>query len=190
MAERAHPEDPNFHGESIYRKNLFKRYAFAGKYTAGKDILDIPCGVGWGTSLLSAKHIIGIDISKEAINYAKTYYSEIDFRFGDMASVPLPDKSIDVVVCLEGYEHVTKEIGNQFLDETLRILKKDGLLVMSCPVILPGGTHSGNPYHLYEPTEKEIQGVLGVKFKKIKLELFPGPDGDMMYFVGKPLESS
>lgn len=187
MAERAHPEDSGFQTGSIYRINLFKRYSFASKYTTNKDILDIPCGVGWGTSLLSAKHITGIDISEEAINYARKHYPRIDFLVGDMANILFRDSSIDVVICLEGYEHVEKDIGIKFLNEVVRILKKDGLLVMSCPIILREGRHSGNPYHLYEPTKEEIQSILDIRFKKVKLEIFPGPDGDIVYFVGKPL---
>lgn len=187
MAERAHPEDSGFQKGSIYRENLFKRYAFACKYTVGKVILDIPCGVGWGTSLLSAKSKIGIDISLEAIDYAKSHYPGIDFRVGDMASIYLPDKSIDIIVCLEGYEHVTKKIGLDFLEEASRVLKRDGLLLLSCPIIPLNGRHSGNPYHLYEPTQREIDKILSSRFIQIKSEIFQGPDNPIMYFTGKPL---
>ena len=169
MSERAHPEDPGFQEGSPYRENLYKRYTFANAYTKGKDVLDVPCGVGWGTSLLNARRVVGIDISKEAVDYAKKHYPKIDFLVGNMANIPIPDKSIDVVVCLEGYEHVNRDVGIRFLEEAVRILRKGGLLVMSCPVILPGEGHSGNPYHLYEPTVEEIERILGNKFKnKIK----------------------
>lgn len=42
MAERAHPKAPGFQEGSPYRVSLFKRYAFANKFTEGKTILDIP----------------------------------------------------------------------------------------------------------------------------------------------------
>ena len=190
MSERAHPEDPGFHEGSPYRENLYKRYTFANVYTKGKNVLDVPCGVGWGTSLLNARSVTGIDISKEAVDYAKKHYPGIDFLVGNMANIPLPDKSIDVAVCLEGYEHVTRDVGIRFLNETVRILRKDGLLVMSCPVILPGGRHSGNPYHLYEPTAEEIEKILDNKFKKLKSKTFSGPDGHIMFFIGKPIDNA
>jgi len=88
MAERAHPEHPGFQEGSPYRTNLFKRYTFANKFTEGKTVLDIPCGVGWGTSLLRAKHRIGIDISADAIGYGRKHYPGIDFLIGNMANIP------------------------------------------------------------------------------------------------------
>ena len=186
MAERAHPEDSGFQIGSIYRENLFKRYACASKYTMDKEIIDIPCGVGWGTSMLQAKHIIGIDISEDAISYAKAHYPWIEFLVGNMADIATPDNSIDVVVCLEGYEHVERDVGIKFLDEVMRILRQDGLFVMSCPIILPDGKHSGNKYHLYEPTEKDLNDILNSRFRKLMVDTFKGPDGDIIYFVGKP----
>jgi ubiquinone/menaquinone biosynthesis C-methylase UbiE len=184
MAERAHPEDSGFQEGSIYRENFFKRYKFANEYTQDRDILDIPCGTGWGTSLINAKTRTGIDISREAIKYAVNHYAEINFLVGSMDDIPLADNSIDVVVCLEGYEHVSKEIGIDFLAETSRILRKEGLIVLSCPVIFPGGEHSGNPYHLYEPTVEEFGVIIGNRFKIRKTMIHPCPDNPILYFVG------
>jgi len=187
MAERAHPEDPGFQLGSIYRANFFKRYNFAGKYTKDKDILDIPCGVGWGTYLLPARTKIGIDNSTEAIVYAIGHYPGILFKVGYMEDIHLENESIDVVVCLEGFEHVSKDIGISFLRETTRILRRDGLLVLSCPVITAGGKHSGNPHHLYEPTIADIYEILCSRFHLVKSEIFQGPDNPIMYFVGTPI---
>lgn len=187
MAERAHPEGRGFMKGSIYRENFFKRYNYAAQYTKDKDILDIPCGVGWGTSILPAKSKIGIDISSEAIEYALGHYPGMLFKVGYMEDIHLQKDSIDVVVCLEGFEHVSRDIGLSFLNETIRILRTDGLLVLSCPVILPMGKHSGNPHHVYEPTIAEIFEILCVKFSLIRSEIFPSRDNPIMYFVGKPL---
>ena len=38
--------------------------------------------------------------------YGKKHYPGIDFLVGDMANIPLNDNSVDVVVCLEGFEHI------------------------------------------------------------------------------------
>ena len=190
MAERAHPEHPGFQEGSPYRTNLFKRYTFANKFTEGKTVLDIPCGVGWGTSLLRAKHRIGIDISADAIAYGRKHYPGIDFLIGNMANIPLEDNSVDVVVCLEGFEHVSKAAGMQFLEEVVRVIKDKGLLVMTVPVILPGGKHSGNPYHLHEPALSDLKNILAHSFCTQSMEIVKGPDGAIVYFVGSPKDKA
>lgn len=85
--------------------------------------------VGWGTSLLKrASFIIGIDVSEEAIDYAKKHYENKNRKFyvGDMQSIPLKDDFVDVVICLEGFEHISKDIGTRFIDESKRVLKWGG----------------------------------------------------------------
>jgi radical SAM superfamily enzyme YgiQ (UPF0313 family)/glycosyltransferase involved in cell wall biosynthesis/2-polyprenyl-3-methyl-5-hydroxy-6-metoxy-1,4-benzoquinol methylase len=186
MAERAHPEDPSFQYGSPYRANLFKRYAFANKFTEGKTVLDIPCGVGWGTSLLSGKHRIGIDICPNAVAYGKKHYPGIDFSVGNMTTIPLDDNSVDVIICLEGFEHVSKADGMRFIEEAARVIKKNGLLVMTVPVILPGSKHSGNPYHLHEPTLSDLKHILAQMFCTQSMEIVKGTDGPVVYVVGSP----
>jgi radical SAM superfamily enzyme YgiQ (UPF0313 family) len=135
--------------------------------------------------LLKARQIIGIDISKEAIAYAQSHYPGISFIVGDMACIPLTDDSIDTVVCLEGFEHVTKNVGEQFLDEAIRVAKPGGLLVMTVPVILEGGHHSGNPYHLHEPSRAELERLLCRRFETVSMDMVQGADGCIAYFVGR-----
>lgn len=56
MAERARPDIAGFQPGSPWREEFMKRYTAADTLVAGKKVLDCPCGVGWGTSLLiSAK---------------------------------------------------------------------------------------------------------------------------------------
>ena len=185
MAERAHPEDPGFREGSPYRAHLFKRYAFANRFAAGKVVLDIPCGVGWGTSLLSASRRIGMDISVDAIAYARAHYPGMEFLKGDMANIPLADGSVEVVVCLEGFEHVDKETGQRFLSEAARVVKPDGLLVMTVPIIPAGGTHSGNRYHLHEPSLSELKELVGAHFSTALMDSVETPDNPVVYFVGR-----
>ena len=83
MAERAHPDlfrnkiqrymlwgfIPMIkYKRNLYRKAFFWRYKIAAKYCPDKVVLDVPCGMGWGTSLLKeAKEVHGVDISEDAI---------------------------------------------------------------------------------------------------------------------------
>jgi O-antigen biosynthesis protein len=186
MAERAHPEDKGFKDhffglkKNKYRKKLYERYNFVNTYVKGKEVLDIPCGVGWGSSLLTnAKSVIGIDISKEAVDDAKRIYGKkgIEFKLGNMAKIPLETNSIDVISCLEGFEHVERAIGEKFIQESKRVLRNNGLLIMTCPVLDEHGKDTGNQYHLVEYPEEDLIKIINENYRIILLERIIGPDG-------------
>ncbi len=187
MAERAHPEDPGFREGSPYREQLLKRYRLANQHSIGGICVDIPCGVGWGTSLLNSTRVIGLDISREAVEYGKSHYKGCDFILGDMQHIPIPAKQVDNVVCLEGLEHVAKDIGLKFLEEAHRILKDEGVMILTVPVILPGGKHSGNPYHLYEYPIQELEDILGRHFRVKIFDLQHGPDNPLVFIVAQKI---
>lgn len=184
MAERAHPEDPGFKPRlwglwrNRYRRNLFRRYKFCSRYVKDKIVLDIPCGVGWGTSLLkSAKKFYGIDISKEAVQYGVQHYKNITFAMGNMNNIPFSDNSMDAIICLEGFEHVDKETGLKFLSEAKRVCRSEGILILTCPILNEKGESSGNPHHIKEYEYSELVEVLKQHFQIDFLKIFKGPDG-------------
>jgi len=194
MAERAHPNDIGFQDEWLgfkknpYKKALEKRYEFCNKFIKNKIVIDLPCGTGWGTSMLKGyKSITGIDISQEAIDFAVKKYQKNNrkFELGSMEKINILDNSVDVVICLEGFEHVEKEIGLVFLSEAKRILKSGGLIIMTAPVLDENGNGSGNPYHLCEYPEKELVDLIASNFKIVKVEKVEGPELPIMYFVGE-----
>ena len=53
------------------------RYHFAARLVAGKRVLDVACGEGYGTALLaeSAAEVTGVDLSEAAIAHAKKAYA-------------------------------------------------------------------------------------------------------------------
>ena len=186
MAERAHPDLPGFKDKwfglkrSIYKERLFERYRFCNTYIKNKIVLDIPCGVGWGTTLLRGYNsTIGMDVSVEAIQYAKKHFERKNRKFltGDMQAIALNDDSVDIIICLEGFEHVTKEIGEKFITESKRVLKQNGLLIMTCPVLNECANSTGNPSHLNEYPEQELIELLNKNFRIIKMERIKGPEG-------------
>jgi ubiquinone/menaquinone biosynthesis C-methylase UbiE len=186
VAERAHPEDAGFQDkwfgliQNKYKKNLKDRYRFCQPYVRGQAILDIPCGVGWGTSLLKGyKSMVGIDISPDAIRYANSRYanSKLHFLVGNMGAIPAEDNSFDNVICLEGFEHISREIGGTFLTEVKRVLRRNGLFIMTCPILNEKGETTGNPYHLSEYSEEEFIDIMNLHFRIERLDRFQGPDG-------------
>lgn len=192
MVERAHPDDKGFNDmyfglkKNPYRAKLYERYQFCNQFIKNKDICDFPCGTGWGTSLLKGyKSVIGYDISEEAVTFAKKRFAgkKINFDVANMISVPLPEDSLDVLLCLEGFEHVEKEVGLKFLEECKRVVKRDGLIIMTCPVLNEFGNATSNPYHLNEYDEKELISLLNENFRIVKLDRLVAPDSPIYRIV-------
>jgi ubiquinone/menaquinone biosynthesis C-methylase UbiE len=187
MAERAHPEDPGFRDrwfglkKNPYRQKLYERYELCKPLLAGKIVLDVPCGTGWGTALLSGYRFAwGVDIAEDAIAYAKGRYEKpgvLEFKVGNMEHIPLDDDSVDVLLCLEGFEHVSEAVGAAFIEEAKRVLRRSGTLVMTCPVLDERGSDTGNPHHLCEYPEEQLISILNQNFRILNLERIRGPEG-------------
>jgi SAM-dependent methyltransferase len=96
-------------------------------------LLDAPCGAGALASSLSALgfEVSGIDIEAHPV----LQISKDNFRLADLdRGVPFDDQSFEVVVSVEGIEHL--ESPRRFVRELARVLKPGGHLVISTPNVL------------------------------------------------------
>ncbi len=147
------------------------RYAFASRFVRGKRILDIACGEGYGAAALQkagAAQVTGVDIDESVCLHARNKYG-LDARAGTAERIPLPDKSVDVVISFETIEHVTSP--NRFLDECVRVLAPGGRLVISTPNKSIWNQYRGgnkNPYHCSEMTPEELVSALTSRFHGIR----------------------
>lgn len=114
------------------------RFQTIGEMVKGLEgnLLDIGCAGGTFTHELSKKtkaKITGIDISQEAINYAKETYPHLDFQVHDAAhpKFPFPDQSFNTVTLLEVLEHLLNPV--ETLQEIKRLVKKDGQVIVLVP---------------------------------------------------------
>ncbi|HEY9245662.1 MAG TPA: glycosyltransferase, partial [Candidatus Methanoperedens sp.] len=126
---------PWMEGAQIHYEH-FHRYAFASQLVSGKYVLDLACGEGYGSSLLSKKasHVIGIEIDGATIKHARRKYTTQDLEFiqGSVLEIPiLTEKKFDVIVCFEVIEHLEEH--EKLLSEVKRLLKKEGLFIISSP---------------------------------------------------------
>ena len=150
------------------------RYAFALDLARGKRVLDAACGEGYGSNLLAgvAEHVLGVDISGEAINHARSRYGNrgnLEFRNGDAAQLELPDNSVDVVVSFETLEHLHAQ--KELVAGFARVLADDGILLISSPDKHTYSDVAGfrNEYHVRELYRAELLDLLRPHFKEICL---------------------
>lgn len=147
-------------GSKIYLEHI-NRYNFANQFVKDKDVLDIACGSGYGTNILheaGAKSILGVDISEEAVTYCKGKYPLINFSVGSVEKIPAQDDSIDVLVSFETIEHVDENTQEKFMQEINRVLRKDGIFVLSTPNALV--YEKGNEFHIKELNPEELDALL------------------------------
>jgi 2-polyprenyl-3-methyl-5-hydroxy-6-metoxy-1,4-benzoquinol methylase len=149
-----------------------KRYAFARDYVGGKRVLDIACGVGYGTQYLAetATEVIGVDLDSEAIQFACDHYaSSANVRFvqGDALQVPLEDASFDVICSFETIEHVPDV--DRFLREVRRLLKPDGVFLVSTPAARHSTSSPENPHHVQEWSPRDFEALLRMHFGHVEL---------------------
>lgn len=149
------------------------RYAIALEYVSDKKVLDVACGEGYGTNLLSekSKHITGLDIDNATINKATSKYknNNIDFICGNLEVLPFENEIFDIVVCFETIEHI--ENYKKALLEIKRVLKPHGLLLISTPDKLNYSDNRNyqNPFHLKEFYQEEFKELINAEFKYCSL---------------------
>lgn len=158
---------PEFHqGRLIYAEHV-TRYEAAKQIVKDKVVLDIASGSGYGTKILaeSAAKVYGVDVNEIAINYSRKNYARdnIEYLVGDGEAIPLEDNSVDVVVTFETIEHI--EDYRRFMAELARVLKPDGLAIVSTPNDLEFA--EGNHFHLHEFEYNELLSLLGEYFRNI-----------------------
>ncbi len=145
------------------------RYLFACKVVSGKCVLDIASGEGYGSAMLArtAHKVTGVDLSHEAVSHAQARYlsKNLEFRIGSCSALPIGDASVDVVVSFETIEHHDEH--EAMMREIKRVLRPDGLLVMSSPDKLEYSDKPGysNQYHIKELYRDEFKKLIGLHFK-------------------------
>lgn len=152
------------------------RYKAISSCLKNMNVLDAGCGTGYGSLLLSqfAQKVTGIDISSESVEWCNQHYStqqNLKFIQASLDLLPFDDSEFDCIVIFEVIEHVNKDIQNKFLKEAKRVLKPEGVLVISTPnkEIYTDKSGYHNPYHISEFYLDEYKTYLRTEFKNVKL---------------------
>jgi 2-polyprenyl-3-methyl-5-hydroxy-6-metoxy-1,4-benzoquinol methylase len=140
----------------LYASHL-ARYRFAGRSAAGKAVLDVGSGEGYGSAALAevAETVLAIDYSPVAVEHARGKYGRPNLRFevGDALEIGRSLRgTFDVVTCFEVLEHVVE--GDRLLAGLAAVLRPGGTLYLSTPNLLVDrlfeavGGHESNAYHV------------------------------------------
>lgn len=154
------------HGKILHAEHL-ARYRFAAPLARDRRVLDAASGEGYGTAVLAAagaRSTAGVDLDADAVSHARAKY-ELDYRQADIAALPFPDRSFDLVVSFETIEHVAD--ADRALAEFRRVLDEDGLLLISSPNATE--YRVGNPFHVHEYTTEEFAELLRGHFPEVRL---------------------
>lgn len=162
------------------------RYALAVELAKNKRVLDIACGEGYGSNLLSkvADSVYGVDISDEAVTHASQKYkaNNLQFYTGSTSNIPLPDSSVDLVVSFETIEHHDEH--ERMMEEIKRVLSPGGILMISSPEKSVYKTRDpGNEFHIKELTIEEFKGILNSFFRYVDIY-------DQRFVVGSIINKS
>jgi SAM-dependent methyltransferase len=148
-----------------------KRYEFARPWCRDRAVLDAGCGVGYGTAHLAevAATVVGVDRDEGAIAYARERYSRpnVEFRVGDLLDLDLPDASFDVVCSFETIEHM--EDVDVFLAEVVRVLRPEGIFLVSTPRVDETTASPENPFHRVELSPEDFEALLRRFFGEVEL---------------------
>jgi 2-polyprenyl-3-methyl-5-hydroxy-6-metoxy-1,4-benzoquinol methylase len=168
-AKGSNPErfDPLDHAGRLMEAEHRARYWWAAQVAAERDVLDAACGTGYGMEMLSAagaRTVTGVDLEPEAVAAAKqTVGDRGEVHQADVRDLPFEADSFDLVVCWETIEHV--EEGERAIAEFRRVLRPDGVLLISSPN--PAVYPAGNEHHVHEYEPEELADLVRHHFPNV-----------------------
>jgi SAM-dependent methyltransferase len=152
------------------------RYRLAAGYVAGRSVLDVACGTGFGAARLmdaGATRVIGLDIAWDALTTASRLgLRDVGLCRADALSLPVADESVDVVTSFETIEHLRD--GQAFIAEVRRVVNQThGIVILSTPnayATQPVDNVPKNPYHVREYYPEELTSLLAEHFPSVELK--------------------
>lgn len=131
--ERAEPGTPQW--AALAAPHL-ARYLFAAERVAGRRVLDLGSGAGYGAAVLrcaGAAAVLGVDADAAAIARAQARHggADVSFIVGDCQELADVAGGWDVISCFEAIEHVPRP--EALVAAAARRLAADGTFIVSTP---------------------------------------------------------
>jgi 2-polyprenyl-3-methyl-5-hydroxy-6-metoxy-1,4-benzoquinol methylase len=169
--ERTLPDVP---AENYWYRRHLAVYEWIGARVAGLSVLDMACGEGYGSEVLSraAGSVVGVDANPEAHEHARRRYVRQNLRFerGLVETYGSPG-GFDAVVFLQTIEHVQDPAA--VLAHFRGLVGQEGVVYISTPNLLtlaaPGADKSDNPWHIKEYRAEEFRALCEAHFGRVEL---------------------
>ncbi|HKG39931.1 MAG TPA: methyltransferase domain-containing protein [Conexibacter sp.] len=167
--ERTLPDVPE---ENYWYRRHLVVYEWIGARTIGKRVVDMACGEGYGSEVLSrsAAAVVGVDANPEAHDHARLRYVRQNLCF-ERDLVETFSEECDAVVFLQTIEHVQNP--GEILEHFKAMLAPGGIAYVSTPNLLtlapPGAEKSENPWHVKEYRAEEFRSLCEAHFEQVEL---------------------
>lgn len=139
----------------------YARYIFARKYCDNNIVLNVASGCGYGSEVLigNRNEVYNVDISENLTAYGNKRYGSYKNHFlcMDAQNLRFPDAFFDVVVSFETIEHLPHP--KKFIKECHRVLKNNGILILSTPNKIITSPFSTKPYNQFHYKEWDFTGL-------------------------------
>jgi 2-polyprenyl-3-methyl-5-hydroxy-6-metoxy-1,4-benzoquinol methylase len=170
-SDRLLPDTPKWTSNSA---SHFARYSFTVPDVVGKRVLDIGCGVGYGSKLLAeqgAASVVGIDYADQAIKIARHRFSHdrVEYRVDDADRLENVEGTFDVIIAFDVLERMHEP--ERMFRRCLRLMNPGALFFCSTPnANLSPKREDGtpeNPYHVREYGIDEFLKILNRWFPRV-----------------------
>jgi SAM-dependent methyltransferase len=169
--ERTLPDVP---AENYWFRRHLVVYEWIGARVAGLRVIDLACGEGYGSEVLSrsAASVVGVDANPEAYEHARRRYVRQNLSFERALVETYGEQSCcDAVVFLQTIEHLADPAA--VLAQLRAILAPGGVAYVTTPNVLtlapPGAPKSDNPWHLREYRAAEFEQLCRAAFPHVEL---------------------
>jgi len=154
------------------------RYQLAAQFAQPRDVIvDLACGLGYGSALLARQFptatVIGVDNSPYGIAYARQNFarnlSNLEFHQADACDLRwLGDRQVDFVVSFETLEHLPDPEG--FLTHIARRMAPEARFIGSVPNLWVDETGKDpNPFHLHVFDLERCTALISRHFSSLRV---------------------
>ncbi|MGK5112683.1 MULTISPECIES: methyltransferase domain-containing protein [unclassified Geodermatophilus] len=105
----------------------------------GQEVLDVACGTGIvartvADRLAGTGRVVGLDLNEAMLAVARRVRPELEWRQGDVAALPFPDRSFDAVLCQMALMFFPDRTAA--LREMARVTRSGGVVALCVPAAL------------------------------------------------------